>query len=257
MSYSLDDLMPQAKRLRLTPMLEHAKELAKNTETIHLSHADWLELLLTQECNRRDNEALKRRLQRANFNFTDACIARIDWASDRGLNRSLIEDLASCDWIENRHNCIITGMTGCGKTWLAEALAHAACVKGYSVKASSLSRLLKEYQRNNDADNPVVQRPYLAELNKTELLLSDDWGMKTLTATECFNLYEMIKLLKPHCSFLITSVIPVKDCWAKFLGDPTIADSILDRVTHNAYRIEIRGKSMRSQVQYGAIEKRR
>ena len=182
-------------------------------------------------------------------------ISNIDWESDRGLKRSLIETLASCDWIRNRHNCIITGMTGCGKTWIAEALAHAACVQGFTVKAITLSQLIKEYQRNNNADNPTVQKPYLAALDKLQLLLIDDWGMDEITRAQCFSLYEMINRIKPHCSFLITSVIPVKDCWAQYLGDPTLADSILDRLVPNSYRIDIKGESMRSKKEYGALPK--
>lgn len=255
MSCSLNDLEKQAKRLRLSSLLKHAQELAKNPETVMLSHADWLKILFDQECLRRDAEAVKRRIQKANFYYTDACISDIDWQSKRQLDRRLIETLASCDWIRNRHNCIITGMTGCGKTWLAEALGHAACVQGFTVKAASLSQLINEYQRNNNADNPTVQKPYLAELDKLQLLLIDDWGMDKLTSQQCFSLYEMIKRLKPHCSFLITSVIPVKDCWAEFLGDPTMADSILDRLVHNSYRINITGDSMRSKEEYGAIKR--
>ena len=116
MTYSLNDLENQAKRLRLTPMLRHAKELDQDPQTSGMSHADWLKLLMDTECLRRDNVAVKRKVQKANFYFNGtACISNIDWESDRGLKRSLIETLASCDWIRNRHNCIITGMTGCGK----------------------------------------------------------------------------------------------------------------------------------------------
>ena len=116
-------------------------------------------------------------------------------------------------------------------------------------------QLIKEYQRNNNADNPTVQKPYLAALDKLQLLLIDDWGMDEITRAQCFSLYEMIKRIKPHCSFLITSVIPVKECWAQYLGDPTLADSILDRLVPNSYRIEIKGDSMRSKEEYGALPK--
>ena len=256
MAYSLNDLENQAKRLRLTPMLKHAKELDQDPKTTLMSHADWLKILMDAECLRRDTEAVKRRIQSANFYFHGtACISDIDWESNRGLKRSLIETLASCDWVRNHHNCIITGMTGCGKTWIAEALAHAACVQGFTVKADTLSQLIKEYQRNNNADNPTVQKPYLASLDKLQLLLIDDWGLDEISRAQCFSLYEMIKRIAPHCGFLITSVIPVKDCWFKYLVDPTLADSILDRLVPRSYRIEIKGESMRSKEEYGALPK--
>lgn len=97
MAYSLNDLEDQAKRLRLTPMLKHAKELALDPQTALMSHADWLKVLMDAECLRRDSAAVKRRIQKANFYFDNACVSDIDWESDRGLNRTLIETLASCD----------------------------------------------------------------------------------------------------------------------------------------------------------------
>lgn len=257
MSCSLNDLEKQAKRLRLSPMIEHAEELSQDPKTALMSHADWLKILLDNECLRRDNVAIKRREQKANFYFADACISDIDWETPRGLNRSLIENLASCDCIRNHHNCIITGMTGCGKTWIAEALAHAACVQGFSVKVNSLTRLIKEYQRNNNADKPEIQKPYLAALDNVQLLLIDDWGLGEITPAQCFSLYEMIKRIDDHCSFLITSVLPVKDCWIQYLSEPSIADSILDRLVHNSYRIQIKGESMRSKEEHGAILNKR
>lgn len=131
MPCSLDSLLDIAKRLRLTPMIRYPIELEQDVTTANLSHAEYLAKLLHCECERRDEEALKRRLQQANFRYADACIARVDWNADRQINRSLLDTLASNDYIRFHQNVIITGATGCGKTWLADALGHTACLAGF------------------------------------------------------------------------------------------------------------------------------
>lgn len=118
MPCSLDSLLDVAKRMRVTPMIRYAMELEQDVTTANLSHAEYLAKLLHCECERRDEEALKRRLQQANIRYADACIARVDWNADRQINRSLLDTLASNDYIRFHQNVIITGATGYGKTWL-------------------------------------------------------------------------------------------------------------------------------------------
>lgn len=174
MPCSLDSLLDVAKRLRLTPMIRYAMELEQDVTTANLSHAEYLAKLLHCECERRDEKALKRRLQQANFRYADACVARVDWNADRQINRSLLDTLASNDYIRFHQNVIITGAAGCGKTWLADALGHTACLAGFRVKHYRVAQMLKEYERLCTENTSVGRRQYLSSLGKLDLLILDD-----------------------------------------------------------------------------------
>lgn len=254
MPCSLDSLLDVAKRLRLTPMIRYAMELEQDVTTANLSHAEYLAKLLHCECERRDEEALKRRLQQANFRYADACIARVDWNADRQINRSLLDTLASNDYIRFHQNVIITGATGCGKTWLADALGHTACLAGFRVKHYRVAQMLKEYEHLCTENTSVGRRQYLSSLGKLDLLILDDWGIGQLDDDKRFSLYEIIENHMQHGSFIVTSVLPVKQ-WNEYLNDALMADSILDRLVLNSHRLVLQGNSMRSRPEYGGLPK--
>lgn len=253
MTCSLDSLMPIAKRLRLTAMLNHAIALEQQIETASMSHADYLSTLFRHEVARRDESAGRRRLQAATFRYADACIGGIDWTEDRGLDRGLINNLSSNDYIRFRQNVIITGATGCGKTWLADALGHTACVAGFKVRHYNVLALLKEYQRLNNNNSVIGQKQYLSDLRKIDLLILDDWGMGVLDDTARISLYDIIENHMQHGSCIVTSVLPVKQ-WKEYINEPMIADSILDRLVVCSHRIQLTGDSMRSKSRYGGLQ---
>ena len=132
--YSMDELKIMAKRLRLTSLIEHAAELSLDEDSCNWSIHQWLGVLLSTEIERRDEVALARRLQEANLEFADACYPRIDKDPARQLDMTRVNNLFSLDWVKRKQNCIITGTTGTGKTWMADAICQAACMKGYKVK---------------------------------------------------------------------------------------------------------------------------
>lgn len=250
---SLDSLFPMAKRLKLTPMLNHIIELSEREESSGWSIAQWLDITMSAEIERRENSALKRRLQEAELDYADACYANIDWSADRHLNAMKINTVFGMDWINRHQHCLITGATGCGKTWLANAIAHEACMKGFKVKAFRLPTLLREFARFRTVTSvDDFQFKFLRDLNKYDLLLLDDWAIGVLEPAYRTGLYEIINHCSGHTSFLITSVPPVAS-WAGFIGDLTLADSILDRIVPQSIRLEMQGDSLRAKKEYGGI----
>jgi len=165
----------------------------------------------------------------------------IDFQAARNLDRSLVLDLASCSWIARRHNLVITGPTGVGKTYLACALAHKACREGYRALYQRLPRLLNELEI---AKGDGRYRTLLATLQRMDVLILDDWGVTPLTDSNRRDLLELLDDRYASRSTLITSQLPTST-WHDYLADPTLADAILDRFIHNAYRLDLRGDSMR------------
>ena len=143
----MDELKIMGKRLRLTSLVEHASDLSLNPDGSSWSINQWLVLLFSSEIERRDEAALTRRLQEANLEFADACYPRIDKDPARRLDMAKVNKLFSLDWVKRKQNCIITGTTGTGKTWMADAICRAACVKGYKVKSYRMHTLLRMYAR--------------------------------------------------------------------------------------------------------------
>jgi DNA replication protein DnaC len=164
-----------------------------------------------------------------------------DFRAQRGLDRSLFHKLAGCDWIRHSQHLVITGSTGVGKSWLACALGHKACREGFSVLYRRAPRLFAELATaRGEGRLPRM----LAMLERTKLLIIDDWGPEPLTAEQRRDLLEIVDDRYEKGSLLVTSQIPVKR-WHELVGDPTIGDAILDRVVHRAHRIELKGPSLR------------
>jgi DNA replication protein DnaC len=200
-----------------------------------------LAMLVQRELDWRDAKRLTRLLKAARLKVSSACIEDVDWRVSRGIDRNLITALAGCDWIRQGQNVVITGATGCGKTWLACALAQQAARAGFSVLYVRASRLLAELQVAH-GDGTFARR--LAQLARIDLLVLDDLAISPISAPERADLLELLDDRIGARATLITSQLPIT-AWHEWLDDPTLADAILDRIVHSAHRIPLKGKSMR------------
>jgi DNA replication protein DnaC len=205
-----------------------------------LGFEERLGLLIDREITERENRNLSHRLRRARLKH-QALLEDIDYRTPRGLDKGLIQSLAPCQWVKEHLNVLITGPTGVGKTWLACALAHKACRQGYTAQYVRLTRLLRELIiAKGDGRYPKL----LANLAKVDVLILDDWGLMKLNAENRRDLLEVLEDRHGLKSTIATSQLPLEE-WHGVIGDPTLADAILDRLLHNAYKINLRGESMR------------
>jgi DNA replication protein DnaC len=208
-----------------------------------LSFEERLGLLVDREFTERDNRRLQTRLRKAKLR-QQAAIEDIDYRYPRGLDKALMSSLATCQWVKDHHNVLLTGPTGVGKTWLACALAHKACRQGYSAHYLRLPRLWQELPiAKGDGRYPKL----LASLAKIELLVLDDFGLSPLTEEQRRDLLEILEARHGTRATLLTSQLPVEH-WHEVIGNPTFADAILDRLIHNAYKIALKGDSMRKRM---------
>jgi len=226
--------------LRLGGMKEALCEQQDMPDIDALDFEERLGLLVDREITARDDRRLKTRLRTARLR-QQAAIEDLDYRHPRGLDKSLMRDLARCQWIKKHLNLLITGPTGVGKTWIACALAHKACRAGLSAQYFRLSRLFDELSyAHADGRYPLLMK----KLARTDVIVLDDWGLAKITAPQRRDLLEVLDDRHNRRSTLITSQLPVEH-WHKIIGDPTLADAILDRLVHNAYRITLKGESMR------------
>ncbi|KXS31881.1 MAG: IstB-like ATP-binding protein [Candidatus Gallionella acididurans] len=227
------------KTLKLPGMAAAFEEQLIQPVTQSLSFTDRFGLIVDREASHRDNQRLGRLLKNARLKH-NACVEDIDYRSGRGLDKAVMATLIGCDWIRQVQNLILTGKTGCGKTWLACALGNQACRQGMSVLYVRTSRLLEEMKL---AHSDGSFRKRLMQIAKIDLLVLDDWGVSTLIPSERQDLLELIDD-RTRKSTLITSQIPVK-AWHEVIGEPTLADAILDRIVHRSHTIDLTGESMR------------
>lgn len=228
--------------LRLFGMLRALNDQLHTPECASLSFEERLGLLVDRETTDRENQRLTARLKRAKLRQS-AAPEDVDFRHPRGLDRSQFLALSSCAWLQSRDNLLITGPTGVGKTFLACALAQKACREGYTVLYARTGRLLGELTLAR-VDGTYPQR--LAALARVDLLVLDDWGLAPWTAEQRRDLWEILDDRYERHSTLVTSQLPV-DHWYAALGDPTLADAILDRLVHNAHKLTLQGESLRKQ----------
>jgi DNA replication protein DnaC len=229
------------KELRLPGMLAALEEQRTSSTFAGLSFEERLALLVDRESSWRDNRRVARLLREAKLKSGQACLADVHFGAGRNLDRTLVAQLGACQWVRAHQNLILTGATGCGKTWLACALGHAACRQGLSVVYARTPRLFEEL-RIAHGDGSFGRR--LQALAKGDLLILDDWGLAPLSQSDRNDLLEVLDDRVGARSTLITSQLPVTH-WHAYLNDPTLADAILDRVIHAAHKIELAGESLR------------
>ena len=226
--------------LKLTGMAAALADQSVTPDITELSFEERLGLLVDREMTERENRRMTSRLRRAKLRHT-AILEDIDYRNSRGLDKGLIQSLSACQWVKEHLNVLITGPTGVGKTWLSCALAHKACREGYTAHYVRLTRLLRELTiAKGDGQYPKL----LANLAKVDVLVLDDWGLVKLSAENRRDLLEVLEDRHGRRSTIATSQLPIEE-WHGVIGDATLADAILDRLVHNAYKINLRGESMR------------
>ena len=233
-------LLDKLLELRLTAFREGLREQSSNPHYADLSFEERLLLLVDLECTHRSGCRIKRRLKLAEFPMS-ATIEDLDFSPERGLDRRLILELAQCSWIDKALNILILGATGTGKTFLASSLGVASCRLGSSVRYVRTSRFLHSLAQARQ-DGSYLN--FLRSLNKAEVLILDDWMRDPILLSAAQDLLEVFDDRFGKKATLIVSQVPIADWHIRF-PDPTLADAILDRTIHNAYRLSLLGDSQR------------
>lgn len=233
-------MLDKLSELRLRGMRAGLEEQLQNPQYAELPFEDRLGLLLDREHRLRQENRLTQRLRAARFK-EQALVEELDLSPSRGLPRSLVMELAESDWVRRHFNVIVVGPTGVGKSYLACALGHSACRSDCSVRYERTSRLLSTLElARADGSYPKL----LDALSRTQLLILDDWVRDPLTPSQTRDMLEILDDRYRRASTLVATQVPV-DAWHDRLSDPTLADALLDRLVHNAFRLSIKGESRR------------
>jgi DNA replication protein DnaC len=226
--------------MKLNGMAEAFKEQGQQPNITELSFQERFSLLVDRQWTWKENRRMKRLLSNAKLKI-NGCIEDIDYRAPRGLKKSVILQLAGCEWVPQGHNIIITGPTGVGKTYLACALANRACRMGYTAFYIRIPKLFQDLAlARADGSYPKIMK----KLTKSKVLILDDLGLTPMSAQERRDLLEVIEDRHGLTSTIVVAQLPI-ELWHENIRDPTIADAIMDRLVHNAYKINLKGESMR------------
>jgi DNA replication protein DnaC len=236
----IQQTVEKLRAMRLRGMAEAYQQQMENPDAAVLTFDERLALLVDQQTTWRENKAMARRLKTSKLD-TEPCAEDVNYRHARQLDGAQFRSLLNSQWVAQHHSVLLTGPTGIGKSWLAQALAHKACRDGYRVLYRPAGKLFRELVQAQ-ADGSLNR--LLPVLTKIDVLVVDDFAMNTLQEQERRLFLEICDDRYRRRSTVLTSQLPV-DKWHKQIGDPTIADSILDRLIHNAYRFELAGDSLR------------
>lgn len=241
-------VIEKLKQLRLSEIASQLKNQIDHPEIKNFSFEERLGLLIDMEITARDNKRLQARLKKAQLKH-QASVEDIDYQTPRGLDKSLLLKLSDCAWV-NSHNILIVGPTGTGKTFLACAFAHKACLLNHAANYYRLPRLLADLSLSRGDGR---YKKIMENLAKTNVLILDDFGLTPFTDENRRDLLELLDDRQDKRSTIVTSQLPVK-LWHETIGNSTVADAILDRLVHNSYRFEMIGESMRKKKYQLTVE---
>jgi DNA replication protein DnaC len=234
------ETLDKLKKLRLLGMARAYETSLENDKSNNLSADELVGMLIEAEWDDRLNRNIERRLRYARFRY-QSCMENIDYQSERNLDRNQLMRLAECNFIRKHENIIITGSTGIGKSYLATAIGHQACTIGFKVYYANLGKLFSRLKMGR-ADGSYLKE--ISRIERQDLLIIDDFGLLPIDQQNRSALMEIVEDRHKKASMIITSQLPV-NCWHEVIGEKTIADAILDRIVHDAHRVELRGESLR------------
>lgn len=233
-------ILNKLSSMRMTGMQQAYQALVESSQHHSLTNDEFLNLLIQAEWEERENRKINRNLRIARFRY-QASIEEIDFTNSRNLDKTQLLRLADCSFIKRKENILITGPTGVGKSYLASAFGHQACLKGYRTLYFNTQKLFPKLKMNK-ADGSYIKE--IDKIEKHDLLILDDFGLQPLDAIARMTLLEIIEDRHAKKSTIISSQLPV-NMWYEIIGDSTVADAILDRMVHSAHRVDLKGDSMR------------
>jgi DNA replication protein DnaC len=234
------ETLEKLKKLRLLGMARAYETSLENDKLLNLSTDQLIKMLVEAEWDDRQNRNIERRLRNARFRY-QSCMESIDYQAERNLDRNQVMRFAECTFIKKHENIIITGSTGIGKSYLATALGHQACTLGFKVYYANIGKLFSRLKMGK-ADGSYIRE--ISKIERQDLLILDDFGLVPVDSQNRSALMEIVEDRHMKASMIITSQLPV-NCWHEVIGEKTIADAILDRIVHDAHRIDLKGESLR------------